>query len=201
MLMTVTHAHSYLRLSCPPSLLLLRRGAPVCSFWSLFLFGVTLTNVYAEQRDKYGLFELTRLVQFVMAMLSVLIYYDGSNVVNRWRFAQRGDAMLYDEQLLRMDEFLLGWLYPKGQLALYLDTQMSFGVTTQIGRIYAEIFQILYISYYFWGNAIGVWLAFQYFYYSVYKKNKGTKKRSVDAKDACAKEWSVAASLSASYRR
>lgn len=79
-----------------------------------------------------------------------------------------------------MDNALLGWLFPKGQLALYLDTQSDFGVTTGIGRVYAEILQILYISYYFWGNAIGVWLAYQYFYYCVYKKNKGTKKRSAE---------------------
>jgi hypothetical protein len=110
-------------------------------------------------------------------MLSVLIFYDGSNVINRHRYAQRGETMLYDEVLLKMDEALLGWLYPKGQLALYLDTQPDFGVTTEFGRIYAEIFQVLYISYYFWGNAIGVILAANYFYYSVYKKNKGTQKR------------------------
>ena len=121
--------------------------------WSLAILLVTLTNVYAEQRDRSTLFEVTRGIQFVLAMLSVLIYYDGSNVVNRYRFAQRGESMLYDPQLLKMDEFLLGWLYPRGQLALYLDTQMTFGVTTQIGRIYAEVFQILYISYYFWSVA------------------------------------------------
>lgn len=153
------------------------RGAPICSVWSLALLLVTLLNLYAEQRDRSALFEWTRGIQFVLAMLSVLIYYDGSNVVNRYRFANRGEAMLYDPQLLAMDEALLGWLYPRGQLALYLDTQTTIGVTSLFGRIYAEMFQILYISYYFWGNAIGVWLAFQYFYYSVWRKNKDTKKR------------------------
>ncbi len=33
------------------------------------------------------------------------------------------------------------------------------------------------MSYYFWGNAIGVILAFKYFYFSVWRKNKGTRKR------------------------
>lgn len=153
------------------------RGSPVCSLWALALAAVTLINVSAEQRRRSGLFELTRGIQFVLAMLSVLIYYDGSNVVNRYRFAHRGESMLYDPQLLELDKALLGWAYPKGQLALYLDTQPDFGVTTAFGRMYAELFQVLYISYYFWGNAIGVILAFQYFYYTVWKKNKGTKKR------------------------
>lgn len=163
---------------CAAFFLFVTRGDPVCTLWALALFGVTMTNVWAEQRDKSGLFELTRGIQFVLAMLSVLIYYGGSNTVNRYRFAHRGPAMLYDAQLLKMDEYLLGWLYPRGQLALYLDTQYDFGVTTEIGRAYAEVLQILYISYYFWGNAIGVYLAFHYFYFAVWKKNKGTKKRS-----------------------
>jgi hypothetical protein len=146
--------------------------------WSTLLILVTLTNMYAEQRDRVVMFEATRFIQFVLAMLSVLIYYEGSNAVNRYRFSLRGDSMLYDEQLLQMDTALLGWLYPQGQLALYLDTQMTFGVTTAFGRAYAEVFQILYISYYFWGNAIGIYLAYQYFYYAVYRKTmRGAKKR------------------------
>ena len=82
-----------------------------------------------------------------------------------------------------MDEAIWGWLWPKGQMALWLDTQMSFGVTTQVGRMYAELFQILYVSYYFWGNAIGIFLAYKYFYFCVYKKNKGTRKRSANEGD------------------
>ena len=160
-----------------PFLIFIFRGSPICTFWSCCILGVTLLNIYAEQREKSLLFEVTRGIQFVLAMLSVLIYYNGSNVVNRYRYSYRGHDMLYDSELLSMDEFLLGWLYPRGQLALYLDTQYEFGVTTQFGRFYAEILQLLYISYYFWGNAIGVYLAFQYFYYSVYKKQRGTKKR------------------------
>ena len=102
-----------------------------------------------------------------MALLFPLLFSlrcsDGSNVINRHRYAQRGDAMLYDESLLRMDEFVWGWLWPRGQMALWLDTQVDFGVTTHIGRLYAELFQILYVSYYFWGNFIGVVLAVKYF--------------------------------------
>jgi len=153
-------------------------GSPICNIWSSMLILVTLTNLWSRRVEKWGLFELTRGVQFVLLMLSVLIYYDGSNVVNRYRYAQIGDAMLYDEVLLKMDESLLGWLYPRGQLALYLDTQPTFGVTSVFGEVYAEVFQILYVSYYFWGNAIGVYLAFQYFYFHVYRKDASqTKKR------------------------
>jgi len=152
-------------------------GSPICTVWSTAIIGVTLLNVWAEQRERWVLFEATRGVQFLLAMLAVLIYYEGSNVINRYRYEKRGDAMLYDEVLLRMDEALWGWLWPKGQMSLWLDTQPSFGVTTPIGRAYAELFQILYVSYYFWGNAIGVILAAKYFWFSVYKKNKGTRKR------------------------
>jgi hypothetical protein len=156
---------------------LLLWGSPICSLWSTALVAVTLGNVWAEQRHFWRLFEATRGVQFLLCMLSVLIYYEGSNVVNRYRYAALGPAMLWDPVLLRMDNALWGWLWPQGQMALWLDTQTLFGVTTFLGRCYAEVFQILYVSYYFWGNAIGVVLTAKYFYFSVWKKNKGTRKR------------------------
>lgn len=152
-------------------------GSPMCSLWATGLIVTTLGNVWAEQRERWGLFEVTRGIQFLLAMLSVLIYYDGSNVINRYRYAVRGDAMLYDESLLRMDEFIWGWLWPRGQMALWLDTQLDFGVTTHIGRLYAELFQILYVSYYFWGNFIGIVLAVKYFkcVWNRSKKGMGTR--------------------------
>ena len=58
----------------------------------------------------------------------------------------------------QMDDFLLGWLFPKGQLALALDGNAYVGPATVIGKIVAEVLQILYASYYFWGNGLLIYL-------------------------------------------
>ena len=34
---------------------------------------------------------------------------------------------------------------------------------TAVGMVVAELLQAMYVSYYFWGNILGGWLAFQYF--------------------------------------
>ena len=90
------------------------RGAPICSVWSTLIIIVTLTNVYAEQRERFSLFEITRLIQFVLVMVSVYIYYEGSNVINRYRFSQRGEAMLYDEALLQLGHHPARVAVPQG---------------------------------------------------------------------------------------
>jgi hypothetical protein len=38
-----------------------------------------------------------------------------------------------------MDEALLGWAFPRGQLSLWLDTNEYIGVTTTIGMLYTEV--------------------------------------------------------------
>lgn len=109
-------------------------------------------------------------------MLVVPVYYDGVNVVNRYRYSIYGTSLLYDETLVAMDTSLLGWAFPKGQLALYLDNESSIiGVNSYIGIVAAEILQLMYVSYYFWGNVLGVWLAYNYFWVSGYKASRPSR--------------------------
>lgn len=44
--------------------------------------------------------------------------------------------------LLQMDNSLLGWAFPRGQLSLWLDTNEIIGVTTPIGILMTEILQV-----------------------------------------------------------
>ena len=53
-------------------------GSPKCSLWAAGLILSTLGNVWAEQQERWGAFEVTRGIQFLLAMLSVLIYYGQS---------------------------------------------------------------------------------------------------------------------------
>jgi len=152
-------------------------GAPLCTLWAGGLILATLLNVYYDKMENKPRLYVTQFSQFLLLMLVVPVYYDGTNVVNRYRYAQDGDALLYDEQLLQMDKQLLGWAFPHGQLALWLDGNTAVGVTTAFGRVVAEFLQIMYVSYYFWGNALGVYLAYLYFYQACYKQEKSSKKK------------------------
>jgi hypothetical protein len=50
--------------------------------------------------------------------------------------------MLNDDALLSMDDALLGWAFPKGQISLWLDTNEYIGVTSTIGILYTEVLHV-----------------------------------------------------------
>jgi len=106
---------------------------------------------------------LARLALFFLLGFSPLMYFEGSNAVNRFRFQQLGVGLLYDRFFLEIDTQLLGRFFPRGQVSLFLDLDPVIGVTSFIGRCLTEVLQIAYCSYYFWGNALLLYLAYMYF--------------------------------------
>jgi len=134
------------------------------------------TNQSSTQSSNFVKSEVLKFASQVALMLVVLMFYDGSNVVQRYRYDLFGAKMLYDNHLVGLDESLLGWLCPRGQLALCLDSHPLIGVSTTFGAIAAEILQLMYVSYYFWGNGLGVWLALEYFYGVIIKNKDNTPK-------------------------
>ena len=152
-------------------------GAPLCTLWALVLLLLLALQVHYESKDNTVYSESIKLLMFIVLMLSVAVFYDGQNVVQRYRYAQLSHSMLWDPKLLAADTALLGWLFPQGQVALWLDTDPIIGVTTVVGRITAEVLQTVYVSYYFWGNGLGVYLAYLYFYHHVYLTNTKSKAR------------------------
>ena len=138
-------------------------GSPLCTAWTTLILLVCTSQAKAELEQRHSVSEPLKLLSQAVLMLVVLIFYEGSNVVQRHRYSLFGDKMLYDSHLLRLDEAVLGWLCPQGQLALCLDTHPLIGVKTVFGAVLAEVLQLMYVSYYFWGNCLGGWLAYQYF--------------------------------------
>ena len=138
-------------------------GSPLCTAWATLVVLLATTQSYCEHHKLYRWGEPLKFASQVSLMLVALIYYEGSNVVARHRYALFGDKLLYDTHLVGIDNALLGWLCPQGQLALCLDTHAHFGVKTAVGMVVAELLQAMYVSYYFWGNILGGWLAFVYF--------------------------------------
>ncbi|EFA75425.1 phosphoesterase [Heterostelium album PN500] len=67
----------------------------------------------------------------------------------------------WDAQLLYGDSSILGWLFPFGQLGLFIDKSSSIGPDSFVGKLSTEIFQLSYISYYIWGYFMEVYVLFK----------------------------------------
>jgi len=147
-------------------------GAPLCTLWAVLLIICTSLSFYHESRPHKTsqALEWARLATCLVLMTSVLVFFDGSNITNRVRVAKLGDTV--DMTLLAMDDKMLGWLFPKGQLALYLDQNTYIGVQSWFGVLCGEVLQLFYVSYYFWGNGLLVYMIWQRFSHTLYYSRK-----------------------------
>ncbi|KYQ90294.1 phosphoesterase [Tieghemostelium lacteum] len=81
-------------------------------------------------------------------------------------FAATGAVVLglgrstWDSSLVSADSSLLGWVFPMGQMGLYVDKSTLIGPDSFIGELSTEILQLSYISYYIWGYFMEVWILF-----------------------------------------
>ena len=53
-----------------------------------------------------------------------------------------------DDTIIKIDTFLLGWIFNHGQLSIYLDNNDYIGPHTTIGKLINNILQIFYLFYY-----------------------------------------------------
>jgi len=65
---------------------------------------------------------------------------------------------LWDKEILWLDTTLVGWIFPKGQLALWAEQSPVFSPAQPVGKWMTEILQLAYMSYYLWGNVFMAWL-------------------------------------------
>jgi len=65
---------------------------------------------------------------------------------------------LWDPVFLSMDTVLLGWIFPRGQVGLWAQSSALFSPAMPIGKLITEILQCTYMSYYFWGNGMILFL-------------------------------------------
>ena len=152
-------------------------GSAICNYHTLLIFSFIYIIYFSQlsENNKYLQFsgfnilaELTKTGLFLALMLSLLTFYKGSNHVQYLRFLEyskttgNSKEFVWDSILVNIDTQLLPF-FPKGQISLYLDTDSSMGITSTIGKIYSEILQIFYISYYLWGNILGAYLTYYYY--------------------------------------
>jgi membrane-associated phospholipid phosphatase len=139
-------------------------GSHICSFWSILIlfliYGVYKLN---SEFPEFRVFvEVIKFIIFTLLMFTIVIFYIGVNVIQKLRY-DKDNSILWDPVLVRYDTYLLGTIFPKGQISLYLDQDQNYGVNTELGHIYSELFQFFYFTYYFWGNCLGVWLTYKYY--------------------------------------
>jgi hypothetical protein len=117
----------------------------------------------AESRFS-GLVRLVaRVGLWVCLAAAIPIFFEASNVVVRAMVAAYpGADLLYDRTFLSWDETLLGAFFPRGQFALWLDTNALLGPPTFLGMLLCEVLQVAYASYYVWGNGLGLYLMYLY---------------------------------------
>jgi hypothetical protein len=79
--------------------------------------------------------------------LAILFYYEGTHGTVHEMREREPNLKLYDDELLSMDRFMLGWLFPDGQLSLWADENRFIGPESLIGPLLTEILQISYARY------------------------------------------------------
>ncbi|EGC30352.1 hypothetical protein DICPUDRAFT_157915 [Dictyostelium purpureum] len=68
------------------------------------------------------------------------------------------NKILWDSRLYASDSFLMGWLWPNGQMAKFVEDSTIVGPSSFIGKLSTEVFQLSYISYYVWGYLMEVYI-------------------------------------------
>jgi len=149
-------------------LLLIAVSFGLVGFWathgasgSLFALIVSVSILFALV-TRFGLTEekhflINDLVICGLFGLSIPAFFLGVGpLVKAFNF------QMHDSYLLEMDKWLLGWLFPEGQVALWLDKSEILNPATFVGRLITEILQLSYTSYYLWGYLTLLMLMYRY---------------------------------------
>lgn len=108
---------------------------------------VTLAMVYFYLKNYAVNGELWLKKEIMLfAIMGVMIFHLPAYYVSSARIAHSKE--LKDESIIELDTFLLGWLFEKGQLSLYLDQNDYIGPHTTFGMIFNSILQVFYFLYY-----------------------------------------------------
>ena len=106
----------------------------------LVLCYIFLAN-YAAYPRKWAIGEI-----ILLTLTFITVFYLPSHFIASSRITYRKE--LKDDLLIKIDKFLLGWLFPEGQASLYLDKNNFIGPHTTFGRFINNSLQIFYFLYY-----------------------------------------------------
>ena len=79
-------------------------------------------------------------------IMTVLIFHLPSYYLSTSRITYKKKKK--DESIIKIDSYILDWLFKYGQLSLYLDNNNYIGPHTTIGQLINNILQVFYLFYY-----------------------------------------------------
>ena len=111
-----------------------------------FLIGITsfiviILYIFQAEKSTWKQNEIKLYILIGFSATELYLFFLSSSRVAR-------NKKLLDESLVKMDEFFLGGLFPKGQISLYLDENKYFGPKTTGGKIINNILILFYFTYY-----------------------------------------------------
>lgn len=116
--------------------------------WSVpaFLIGmtsitVTILYVYKAENSTWKQNEIKLYILIIISGVELYLFFLASS-----RIASKKKLM--DNAIVKVDEFFLGGLFPKGQISLYLDENKNFGPNAVGGKIINNILILFYFTYY-----------------------------------------------------
>ena len=108
---------------------------------SVLTFINLLLILYTNTKSKWYYKEIATYLYFLVSISHLPVFFFGSARIN---FSRRKR----DELLVSIDDFLLGWLWEKGQLSLTLDSSPNYNPDTKFHKIFGSILQVFYFMYY-----------------------------------------------------
>lgn len=103
---------------------------------------IVISYVYSDgKKDKWLKDEMKLYALILIIGLELPFYFYASSRIAFKKY-------FLDEVLLKIDSFLWGRIWPKGQLSLYLDEHEKFGPLTKWGKIINNVLIIFYFTYY-----------------------------------------------------
>ena len=126
------------------SIYLLCYGHPISI--PAFLIGITsitviILYIFQAEKSTWKQNEIKLYILIGISAVELYFFFLSSSRVAK-------NKKLMDESLVKIDEFFLGKLFPKGQISLYLDENKNFGPKSTGGKIINNILIIFYFTYY-----------------------------------------------------
>ena len=109
-------------------------------FLTLFIIFIYFKK-YALNPDKWLMGELTQIILLFVMVFHLPCHFASSSraVVTK---------KLRDDDLLKWDKYILGWLFENGQISLSIDNSNIIGPHTKLGKFINNSLQIFYFTYY-----------------------------------------------------
>ena len=107
----------------------------------IFSLIVIISYIYKGEKSTWKQNEIKLYILIGISAVELYFFFLSCS-----RIAVKKELM--DESILKVDEFLLGSLFPKGQISLYLDENKNFGPKSTGGKIINNFLLFFYFTYY-----------------------------------------------------